>query len=325
VFNYKANKIYWVSETATQQNLYTDIAFFQRSGLDSLIISFCGVPDSTKAFFSKMSASGAMTSPSAPGQYIGFVGGSEPTNAKYGGKLSSNGNSNGSVFFIFNQKSATTDGVKYFRTTNFGDFNDINQSVIWTASNGVSNPDIVGVRNANTHRFGFFFWGASSDSLQYVSVTSGGSFNSTSTRMNSVNLTTGTMGPAVGMRFAVNDSCFALYTGSGPANVWSAQGCSGTITGIPNTQTPFHYSLKQNYPNPFNPSTKISFAIPKPGFVSLKIYNILGKEVQTLVSEVKPAGEYLLDFNASGLQSGVYFYKLESEGFSETLKMLLIK
>lgn len=325
VFNYKANKIYWVSNTTTGKNLYTDIAFFQRSGLDSIIISFSGVPDSTKAFFSKMSASGGMVSPVNPGQYVGFVGGSEPNYEKYGGRLSSNGNNNGSVFFIFNQKSATTDGVKYFRTTNFGDFNTINQSVIWTAANGVSRADIMGVRNADTHRFGFFFWGISGDSLKYLSVTSGGGLSTASTRMNLVNLTNGYFAPAIGMRFAANDSCLALYSGIGPVNVYSAFGCSGTITGIPNTETPVNYSLKQNYPNPFNPSTKISFAMPKQGFVSLKIYDILGKEVQTLVSEVKPAGEYLVDFNASGLQSGVYFYKLETEGFSRTMKMLLVK
>jgi len=325
VFMYKGNKIYWATETATEQNLYTDIAFFARNNIDSIIISYCGVPDSTKAFFSKMSASGAMISPTEPGQYVGFVGGSEPNYFKYGGRLSSNGNNNGSVFFIFNQKSATTDGVKYFRTTNYGDFNTINQSVIWTAVNGVSMPDIVGVRGANTHRFGFFFWGASADSLKYISVNSSGSFTTISDRMNTVNVTTGVFPPAVGLRFAANDSCFVLYSGSGPQNVWAAQGCSGTLTGISGNETPLTFSLKQNYPNPFNPSTKISFAMPKSGFVSLKIYDILGKEVRTLVNEDKPAGEYLVDFNASGLQSGVYFYKLETDGFSQTMKMLLIK
>ncbi|MFA7361466.1 MAG: T9SS type A sorting domain-containing protein [Candidatus Kapaibacterium sp.] len=324
-FNYKANKIYWVTETATEQNLYTDIAFFMRNSIDSLIISYCGVPDSTKAFFSKMSASGGMVSPTAAGQYVGFVGGSEPNYAKSGGRLSSNGNNNGSIFFIFNQKSATTDGVKYFRTTNYGDFNTINQSVIWTASSGVSMPDIVGVRGANTHRLGFFYWGASADSLKYVSVNSAGSFTTISDRMNTVNVTTGLFPPAVGLRFAANDSCFALYSGSGPQNVWAAQGCTGIITGISNNENPLTYSLKQNYPNPFNPSTKISFAIPKQGFVTLKVYDILGKEVSTLVNEVKGAGNYLVDFSGDGLHSGVYFYVLETEGFTKTMKMLLVK
>ncbi len=325
VFSYKGGKIYWVSETAAQQNLYTDIAFFQRNNIDSLIISYCGVPDSTKAFFSKMSASGSLTSPSVPGQYVGFVGGSEPNYVKYGGRLSSNGNNNGSIIFIFNQKSGTTDGVKYFRTTNYGDFNTINQSVIWTASNGVSMTDIVGVRGANTHRFGFFFWGVSNDSLKYISVNSAGSFTTISERMNTINTTTGYFAPAVGLRFAANDSCFALYSGSGPLNVYAAHGCSGILTGITNHESPLTYSLKQNYPNPFNPSTKISYSISKQGFVSLKVYNILGKLVNTLVSEQKAAGNYSVDFSGKDLQSGVYFYVLESENFNKTMKMLLVK
>jgi hypothetical protein len=322
-FTYKANKIYWVSNTETEQNLYTDIAYYMRS-TDSLVISFCGVYDSTKVYFSKMSGNGAMASPVNPGQYIGPIGGSEPNYVKYGGRLSSNGNNNGSVFFIFNQKSGTTDGVKYFRTNNYGDFNTIFQSVIWTATSGVSLPDITGVRNASTHRFGFIFRGAT-DSLKYVSVFSDGTFLSNSAKMNLINNISTSFAPAVGLRFAAGDSCFALYSSVSRSDVWSAQGCSGFITGVVNHETPVRYSLKQNYPNPFNPSTKISFSIPKTGFVSLKIYDMLGKEVQTLLSDVKSSGNYILDFDASDLSSGIYFYKLESEGFSKTMKMLLLK
>jgi len=88
---------------------------------------------------------------------------------------------------------------------------------------------------------------------------------------------------------------------------------------------PDQYSLSQNYPNPFNPVTKINFAIPKQGFVTLKIYDVLGREVRTLVNEVKSAGQFLVDFNASEFSSGVYFYRLESEGFSDIKRMMLIK
>ncbi|MCU0373019.1 MAG: T9SS type A sorting domain-containing protein [Ignavibacteria bacterium] len=325
VFNYKANKIYWYSETATQQNLYTDIAFFQRGFIDSLVISYSGVADSTKVFFSKMSASGGLISPVNPGQYIGPVGGSEPNYMKYGGRLSSNGNNNGSIFFIFNQKSPTTDGVKYFRTTNYGDFNTLFQSVVWTAPSGVSFPDIVGVRGAAAHRFGFFFRGTSSDSLKYVSVNSDGTFGTVSGRMNSVNLTSGLLGPSVGLRFASGDSCFALYSGSGQTNLWSAYGCSGIITGVTIPETPVDYSLKQNYPNPFNPVTKINYSVAKSGFVSLKVYDILGKEVSVLVNEVKNPGNYAVAFNAGNLANGVYFYKIETDGFSSVRKMVLLK
>ena len=91
------------------------------------------------------------------------------------------------------------------------------------------------------------------------------------------------------------------------------------------TNIPSVYSLSQNYPNPFNPSTKINFAIPKQGLVTLKIYDILGREVRTLVNEVKSAGSYTIDFNASEFSSGVYFYKLESNSFTDIKKMMLIK
>jgi hypothetical protein len=91
------------------------------------------------------------------------------------------------------------------------------------------------------------------------------------------------------------------------------------------TEIPATYSLKQNYPNPFNPVTKISFDIPKKAFVSLKVYDILGKEVARLVSEDKSAGKYILDFNASYLSSGIYFYKLEAGDFTETKRMVILK
>ncbi len=91
------------------------------------------------------------------------------------------------------------------------------------------------------------------------------------------------------------------------------------------TSLPQVYSLSQNYPNPFNPTTKINFALPKQGFVTLKIYDVLGREVRTLVNEVKSAGSYTVDFNASEYSSGVYFYKLESNDFSDIKKMMLIK
>ncbi len=85
------------------------------------------------------------------------------------------------------------------------------------------------------------------------------------------------------------------------------------------------YQLFQNYPNPFNPSTKIKFAIPQAGIVKLKVYDILGNEVAVLVDEVINSGIHEVNFNASHLSSGVYFYQLTSNGFSQTKKLLLLK
>ena len=83
--------------------------------------------------------------------------------------------------------------------------------------------------------------------------------------------------------------------------------------------------MNQNYPNPFNPATTINYAIPNPGFVSLKVYDVLGKEVANLVSQEMAAGYYSINFDGSNLGSGVYFYRIESEGFVQIKKMSLIK
>lgn len=88
---------------------------------------------------------------------------------------------------------------------------------------------------------------------------------------------------------------------------------------------PESFELSQNFPNPFNPETNIKFNIPVSGNVSLKVFDISGKEVSTLINEVKPAGYYEVTFNGSNLSSGVYFYRLESNSFNVTRKMLLVK
>lgn len=88
---------------------------------------------------------------------------------------------------------------------------------------------------------------------------------------------------------------------------------------------PKAYVLDQNYPNPFNPITKISYELAMSGFVTLKVYDILGKEVATLINEEKPIGTYEATFKASNLPSGIYFYKLQAGSFIETKKMILIK
>jgi len=91
-------------------------------------------------------------------------------------------------------------------------------------------------------------------------------------------------------------------------------------------QIPAAYKLYQNYPNPFNPSTNISFDIPKAGNVRLIVYDMIGREAARLVNnEFRQAGNYVFDFNASNLSSGIYFYRLETEGFNESKKMMLIK
>ena len=109
-------------------------------------------------------------------------------------------------------------------------------------------------------------------------------------------------------------------------------GCelSGVVYGIltfinEENQILYKYSLNQNFPNPFNPSTRIEYEIPEVSFVTVKVYDVLGNEVATLVNEEKPAGSYEVDFDASSLPTGVYFYQLHAGNFSETKKMVLLR
>ncbi len=91
------------------------------------------------------------------------------------------------------------------------------------------------------------------------------------------------------------------------------------------TNVPAKYSLSQNYPNPFNPSTKIKYELPVSDYVTIKVYDLIGKEVLTLVSERQEAGRYSVTLNGADLSSGMYFYKLTSGEFTETRRMILLK
>jgi photosystem II stability/assembly factor-like uncharacterized protein len=100
----------------------------------------------------------------------------------------------------------------------------------------------------------------------------------------------------------------------------------GSVLGVdPYSVIPKEYSLSQNFPNPFNPETKIKFGVPKPGSVKLNIYDASGRVVSELINQNMNPGTFEVTWNASNYSSGVYFYKIESEGFTETKKMILIK
>ena len=100
-----------------------------------------------------------------------------------------------------------------------------------------------------------------------------------------------------------------------------------SITGVGESisEQPLKFELQQNYPNPFNPSTTIKYQIPTAGLVSLKVYDVLGNEVATLVNEDKGAGSYKVEYNASVLSSGIYFYRMHAGSFTQARKMILLK
>jgi hypothetical protein len=111
-----------------------------------------------------------------------------------------------------------------------------------------------------------------------------------------------------------------------PDREWDSVSVVIALTGVGGTTEPIStYKLYSNYPNPFNPSTKIKYLVAEKTFVSLKIYDVAGSEVASIVNREQVAGEYEIDFNASNLTSGVYFYKLQAGNFVETKKMILMK
>lgn len=122
-----------------------------------------------------------------------------------------------------------------------------------------------------------------------------------------------------------SSSTFSQYKGGSYDGYYSILD-TNTIVGIENKANVVdNFNLYQNYPNPFNPKTIINYYLRKSGYVTLKIYNVLGNEVATLTEGKQNEGSYEAEFDATNFPSGVYFYKLTSDNFTQTRKMLLTK
>jgi hypothetical protein len=124
---------------------------------------------------------------------------------------------------------------------------------------------------------------------------------------------------------AVNDKY--LFAGTESGTIWKRPLSDMIPVHVEDGENnlPEKFSLKQNYPNPFNPSTTINYSIAKQSNVTIKIYDLLGRELVTLVNEEKPTGNYAIEFNASSLTSGIYFYQLKAGNYKDTKKLVLLK
>lgn len=118
---------------------------------------------------------------------------------------------------------------------------------------------------------------------------------------------------------------YYIIAGTYGRSIWSREVSGDDPTGITSNEIPSKFSLSQNFPNPFNPITTIKYSLPKSSTVKLHVYNITGKLVSVLVNNKQPAGEYEINFSGNEIASGVYFYKIDTEGFSEIKKMMLVK
>ncbi|MCC6866402.1 MAG: T9SS type A sorting domain-containing protein [Ignavibacteria bacterium] len=125
---------------------------------------------------------------------------------------------------------------------------------------------------------------------------------------------------------AFSDSSLVVWSHAGGSGAYCSRQIQGTVGIQPEPNTiPTEFSLKQNYPNPFNPVTNIKFGIPSASFVKLVVYDITGREVAMLVNKQMNAGNYTVDFDASQFASGLYFYRIDANGFTDVKKMILIK
>jgi len=211
-----------------------------------------------------------------------------------------------------NQDPINNGKVQYFPAINVDDFGGIN--VIYYDNRNIS-----------------------SDSMDvYLSRSTDGGTSWTDTRINDHRFVPKTVTGAVGSGnqgdnigiTSIGKKLWPVWMAdfTGKYQIWTAPINISEI-GINQISSliPDGFSLLQNYPNPFNPSTVINFSIPKSGLVKLKVYDITGREVEVLVNEIKAAGNYRYDYNSINMNSGIYFYKLESDGFTDIKKMAFIK
>ena len=249
------------------------------------------------------------------------------TNVNYKPRLASTGFDDVSlqqfIMLTYTRQFSATDWDPYYQRTS-------NNGSVWASgfvdasTDTTFYSDVIAIpRVPNTFRFAYGVKAGPRGNVYSRSYNNGVLF---SRFQLNPNIVSGSYTPIrAGYRYSATDSCFNVVEGIGGGGLYAYSGCSGTLTGTGNSETPVSFKLSQNYPNPFNPTTKISYALPKSGLVTLRVYDVLGREVATLVNEVKNAGSYTVDFSASNFTSGVYFYKLETNGLSDIKKMMLIK
>lgn len=251
------------------------------------------------------------------------------------------------VQFINEQIGFITSNGKVRKTTNGG----VNWTIVANVNDSVYKSEIYFV-DENT---GYFISNINYNSLNRIYKTTNGGFNwvqqylpsstafankvhfvNTSTGMilsdngNTYRTTNGGSTWTLEQTYSLNvfyDICMTGNSEAVTVGSYTVILKYNGLTGIShqNNQIPEGFNLSQNYPNPFNPATKISFSLPKASFVMLVVYDVTGKEVETLVNENLGAGSFEVDFNASKLTSGAYFYRITADGFTDVRKMILVK
>ncbi|MFA7360634.1 MAG: T9SS type A sorting domain-containing protein [Candidatus Kapaibacterium sp.] len=194
----------------------------------------------------------------------------------------------------------------------YGVFLSTNNGGNWNAvNNGFTSLKVNSLSTSGTNLF------AATNSGVFLSTNYGASWVG-------INQGFGTT-PSVSLTFSSNTYSYVTATTNLNSNLWRRPLSEILKVQNTNTETPTTYSLSQNYPNPFNPTTNIKFQVKSSGLAKLVVLDILGKEVATLVNEKLQPGTYETTFDGNGLNSGVYFYELMTDGFTETKRMILLK
>ncbi|WP_304131108.1 T9SS type A sorting domain-containing protein [Ignavibacterium album] len=199
--------------------------------------------------------------------------------------------------------------------------------VLSNAANNEDRPSIHSPENQSGAFRVAYISNGSADTVYYKSTLNIASFSTSSTLVSRVNYSSSSITPSVCGFSSAPNSGFnggVIYAGLGPTNLYFNS--SNLTTDVEDNFVSLdNYALYQNYPNPFNPSTRIVWQSPVSGWQALKVYDILGNEVATLVNEYKEAGRNEVEFDASKLSSGLYIYTLKAGNFITSRKMMLVK
>ena len=316
---------YWIgTSTSSSAYLYQDIGYYH-SATDNKdnIYTACIFPGTTSAYNNI---------------YTAWTKDYGATNG--GNIVITETNPTSRVRIAFNGGASLYGSITYLRNYTSNPLGDVDVRCQNTVSGGTTTPswagsyaefttdtatscDIQAVKLAN-NKFKFAY-SVKGGKCYYVSNIDGVSFNFRQL-VNNIPAGEGYGRVRAGYRITSGDSCLAVWSGNTGGGMYSTYGCSDFTSVISNnSEVASEYKLNQNYPNPFNPVTNIKFSIPQASFVKLTVYDLTGKEVAKLVNKNMTAGSYTVDFNASNLSSGVYFYRIDTEGFSDVKKMMLIK
>lgn len=295
--------------------IYSDVGYCRFAGLDKVFVMFhinagssynstiVSVYNNYNSLFNTLTINETVEN---YGQRMAFTGGNT---------------ANGIITYI--RKFSGNDwDVACFRTP---DGTSWTQSTIDQSSNRARWCDVIAVRGTTSDfKVGYIQDNPTSPSGFFTGNNSSTWNSPSSTVINNQQIDTIYTRVRAGYTGISGDNCLAVFANSSTFHAFASRLCQSTV-GISNNENPVKFSLEQNYPNPFNPETNIKFTLSVSGKVSLRIFDVTGKLVSEIINRELQAGVHEVNFNAQDLSSGAYFYKLETNGFSDIKKMILIK